>query len=211
MSVKLKWITPNAEEMISNIARVSNPANRDNTETASRLIKFLIKSEHWSPFEMANMCVEIETDRATSAQILRHRSFTFQEYSQRYAKVPKPDIPNLRRQDIKNRQSSHDDLPSDVIEKYSTEINKLFEKTYEIDDAMLSDGIAKETARAIMPMCSKTCIIMNGTIRSWLHYIRIRGAEDTQLEHRTVALAVAKILEQELPNVYEAFVSCTKI
>ena len=204
MSVVLKWITPNAEEMIANIARVSNPANRDNAETAPRLIRYLLKSKHWSPFEMANMCVEITTDRATSAQIIRHRSFTFQEFSQRYAEVPRPEMPDLRRQDLKNRQSSHSDLPEEVLNKHRAAIDDLFDQTHTLYKSMLTDGVAKETARAIMPMCSKTTIIMNGTIRSWLHYVEIRGEVATQLEHRQVALAVKALIKEHLPCIYAA-------
>lgn len=205
MSVTLKWITPEAEQIIANIARVSNPNNRDNHKTAPRLIKYLIKNKHWSPFEMANMCLEINTDRATSAQILRHRSFSFQEFSQRYAKVDKPKLPNLRRQDLTNRQSSHDDLSDEIKAKHYEAIDKLFDNIYEEYEKMLEDGIAKETARAILPICSNTTIIMNGTIRSWLHYITVRGGEDTQLEHRKVALAAKEMIKQYIPSVYEAY------
>jgi thymidylate synthase (FAD) len=203
--VTLKWITPSAEEIIVNIARVSNPKNRDNYKTAPQLIKYLIKNKHWSPFEMANMCVEITTSRAISAQIIRHRSFSFQEYSQRYAKAEKPGIPKLRRQDTQNRQSSHDDLTDEIKVKHYTAIDNLFSQTYELYESMLADGVAKETARAILPMCTETTIIMNGTIRSWLHYISIRGDVDTQLEHRQIALAAKQIIQEQLPSIYAAY------
>lgn len=204
MTARLCWITPDAEAMIANLARVSNPANRDNTETATRLIAYLIKNKHWSPFEMANVCIEIKTTRSISAQILRHRSFTFQEYSQRYAAIDMPEMPELRRQDSKNRQSSHDDLPADVLEKHERKINELFLLVKQEYDDMLSDGVAKETARQIMPMCSPTTLIMNGTVRSWLHYLNIRTDPSTQKEHRVVAEACAEIIKQQLPNVYAA-------
>lgn len=204
MSVKLSWITPSAEAIIANIARVSNPANRDNTETSARLIKYLIKNRHWSPFEMANVCIEITTTRSISAQLLRHRSFTFQEYSQRYAEVDMPELPNLRRQDAKNRQSSHDDLSEEVLSTHNQRISDLFIQIKQEYDSMLKDGVAKETARQIMPMCSTTTIIMNGTVRSWLHYLSVRTDPSTQKEHRDVAIACGEIIKEHLPNVYSA-------
>lgn len=205
MSAILKWITPNAENIIVNIARVSNPSNRDNTQTAAKLISYLIKSEHWSPFEMANICIEFETTRVVSAQMLRHRSFTFQEFSQRYAAVGDLDIPRLRRQDLKNRQSSHDDLPSEIVDKYNKAMDELLVSSKSLYDDMLKDGVAKECARMVLPMCSPTTIIMNGTIRSWMHYLHSRLDPGTQLEHRELALKVLEIFKKELPAVHEAF------
>jgi thymidylate synthase (FAD) len=202
--VKLQWITPKAEEMIVNIARVSNPQNRDNTATSPQLLRYLINHKHWSPFEMANMCLEIDTTRAISAQILRHKSFSFQEYSQRYAIVPEPDLPNLRRQDPKNRQASHDDLPSDTLQKHNDRISELLGQVYEEYKLMLEDGIAKETARGILPICSGTTLIVNGSIRSWLHYCDVRAGVETQLEHRVIAEAAREILKEHLPNIAKA-------
>jgi thymidylate synthase (FAD) len=205
MTAVLKWITPDAENIIVNIARVSNPANRDNTETATRLIAYLIKNAHWSPFEMANVCIEVNTSRAISAQILRHRSFTFQEYSQRYAVVATPKVPPQRMQDAKNRQSSHDTLDADSKAKYEAKIQLLFNQIDELYNGMLADGIAKETARMIMPMCSDTTLIINGTIRSWLFYILLRMKEGTQAEHRDITLQCLAILREQIPNVCQAF------
>lgn len=205
MSAVLKSITPNAENLIVDNARVSNPNNRGNTETAPRLIKYLINHEHWSPFEMANMSIEITTSRAISAQILRHRSFCFQEYSQRYAEVPPPPIPELRSQDPKNRQSSHDDLPLETKRVFEKKIQELFLQTDILYRDMLLAGVAKECARMIMPMCSETTLIINGNIRSWMFYLKLRTKDDVQLEHRRIALLCLGIFKQQLPNVYEAF------
>jgi len=203
-TVVLKWLTPDAESMIAHIARVSNPANQDNAETAPRLLRYLIRNKHWSPFEMANMCVEIRTTRAISAQLIRHRSFSFQEYSQRYAEVPRAEVPALRRQDAKNRQSSHDDLPDEVLAKYRDRCTELFSELHAEYENMLCDGVAKETARAILPMCSPTTLIMNGTIRSWLTYCDVRCQESTQQEHRVIADAVKRLMREHLPNITEA-------
>lgn len=204
MKVTLKWITPDAEAMIAYIARVSNPDNQDNRGTAPRLLRFLIRNKHWSPFEMANMCVEIETTRAISAQLIRHRSFAFQEFSQRYAPIPRAEVPRLRRQDLKNRQSSHDDLPDKLVQQHQERIGALMSQMHDEYEALLSDGVAKETARGILPMCSPTRIDMNGTVRSWLHYCDVRCPEATQLEHREVADAVRALLREQLPSIAEA-------
>lgn len=203
-SVTLKWITPDAENMIAYIARVSNPANQQNIATAPRLLRFLIRNRHWSPFELANVCVEIQTTRAISAQLLRHRSFTFQEFSQRYAVPPQAAVPPLRRQDTANRQSSHDDLPADTVQKHQERIGALLQELYAEYDDLLGDGVAKETARAILPMCSPTTILMNGTIRSWLHYCDLRGDASTQLEHRQIAEGVRALLWEHVPTIAEA-------
>lgn len=204
MKVQLKWITPDAEAVIAYIARVSNPDNQGNAETAPRLIRYLIRHQHWSPFEMANMCVEIETTRAISAQLLRHRSFSFQEFSQRYAATPRAEAPPLRRQDTTNRQSSHDDLPAELAEQHQQRIGELMRQVHDEYEALLADGVAKETARAILPMCSPTRLYMNGTVRSWLHYCDLRCAPGTQLEHRAVADAVRALLREHLPTVAAA-------
>lgn len=203
-SASLIHITPNTESLIAYMARVSNPDNQDNPDS-QRLIRYLIKHKHWSPFEMANMCVEITTTRSIAAQILRHRSFSFQEFSTRYAEVTEsPVVPELRRQDHKNRQNSIDDL--DESEKHR--INGLIEDLYDHVDFlykhMLEEGIAKECAREILPLSTPTRLYMNGSIRSWLHYCDLRCGNGTQLEHRKVADSVLEILYKEVPNVCQA-------
>jgi thymidylate synthase (FAD) len=204
-STTLVHITPNAEDLISYMARVSNPANQSNTETSAKLIKYLIKHNHWSPFEMVNMCVEIETTRSIAAQILRHRSFSFQEFSQRYAAVTTPaEIPELRRQDTKNRQNSIDDLDSTIIQLYEYEIGKHYADAYRLYNNLLEAGVAKECAREVLPMASPTRLYMNGTIRSWLHYCDLRTSNGTQKEHALIAAQIQDILYQFLPNVCEA-------
>jgi thymidylate synthase (FAD) len=177
MNVQLVWATPNAEEMITHMARVSAPKNQGNMETAPKLLKYLITHKHWSPYEMANMCVEINTTRAISAQIIRHRSFSFQEFSQRYAdtnELGTAAIPHLRRQDHKNRQNSIDDLPPDLVGSYYRRISELYENSEHLYREMVSNGVAKECARAILPLSTQTRMYMNGTIRSWIHYLELR-------------------------------------
>jgi thymidylate synthase (FAD) len=198
----LVHITPKAGELISYMARVSNPDNQNNTQTSAKLIGYLIKHNHWSPFEMVNMCVEIETTRSIAAQILRHRSFSFQEFSQRYAAVTEPAIvPELRRQDTKNRQNSIDDLDYLRQDLYSAKIQHLFDESYHLYNQLLEEGVAKECAREVLPLCTPTRLYMNGTIRSWLHYCDLRCGNGTQLEHRRIADQVRNILCRELPGV----------
>ena len=207
MTVKLTWSTPNAEEMITRMARVSAPKNQDNMDTAPRLLKYLIKNKHWSPFEMGNMCVEIETTRAISPQILRHRSFSFQEFSQRYAdtsELGSSVVPHLRRQDSKNRQNSIDDLSSDVVANYYRRIGILFEDAEHLYREMVSTGIAKECARNVLPMATPTTLFMNGTIRSWIHYLQVRCDPSTQREHREVALEIKSVFCEQFPVIGEA-------
>ncbi len=207
MNVQLVWATPNAEEMITRMARVSAPKNQDNMETAPRLLRYLIKNKHWSPYEMANMCVEIETTRAISPQILRHRSFSFQEFSQRYAdtsELGSAVIPHLRRQDQKNRQNSIDDLSADVIATYYRRISELYEDAEHLYREMVSSGVAKECARSILPLSTQTRLFMNGTLRSFIHYIQVRTDPSTQMEHRQVALEIQKIFCQQFPIIGEA-------
>ena len=204
-SVRLVSITPNAEELIAYCARVSNPTNQHNKETAPRLLKYLIKHQHWSPFEMANMVVEIKTNRAIAAQILRHRSFSFQEFSQRYAEVESfPSPPYLRRQDVKNRQNSIDDVDIHTKARWHEKISELYTLSQEVYQGMLDDGIAKECAREVLPMGSDTTLYMNGTIRSWLHYVALRTAPETQLEHRRIAEGCKMLINNTMPDVYEA-------
>ena len=204
--VKLVHITPNAEELISYMARVSNPSNQNNTETSAKLIKYLIDHQHWSPFEMVNMCVEINTTRSIAAQILRHRSFSFQEFSQRYAEVTaKPVVPKLRRQDTKNRQNSIDDITLDLQDIMDEEITEHFNDAIELYESLLKAGVAKECARDVLPLATPTRLYMNGTIRSWIHYCQLRCSNGTQLEHRMIANGVYKLLQEHLPNVCTAF------
>lgn len=207
-TARLVSITPDAEQQIVYMARVSNPNNQANQDTAPRLIKYLIKHKHWSPFEMATMQVEINTTRAIAAQILRHRSFSFQEFSQRYSDVsalPPLGLPHLRSQDPKNKQASHDDLDPKIKEWFEPMIYRLYVEAQDLYQAMLDHGIAKECARSILPLGTPTRMYMSGTIRSWLHYVKIRAGEETQLEHRLVARQIKDIIEEQLPNTYEAF------
>ena len=203
---KLIWITPDAEKLIAKIARVSNPQNEDNPN-AEKLLKYLIKHKHWSPFEMASMCVEIKTTRAIAPQILRHRSFSFQEFSQRYA-IPTESfptvIPDLRRQDTKNRQNSIDDLPSETTEFMKDRIDQHFREGVDLYNYMLDHEVAKECARAVLPLNTCTRLYMSGTIRSWLHYCDLRCANGTQLEHQLVATNIQEILIEELPSIARA-------
>ena len=203
--VKLVHATDNGDDLIAYMARVSNPNNQDNTETSERLIKYLIKHKHWSPFEMVNMCVEINTTRSISAQILRHRSFSFQEFSQRYAAVTDfPDIPHLRSQDLKNRQNSVDDLDDAVRLSFEQQIVHLFTDANDLYKRMLEAGVAKECAREVLPMCSKTRLYMNGTLRSWIHYIDLRASDGTQSEHRCIAEQCKELVKMCYPKTYKA-------
>jgi thymidylate synthase (FAD) len=203
-TAKLVHITPNAEDLIAFMARVSNPSNQTNTETSAKLIKYLITHNHWSPFEMVNLCVEINTTRSIAAQILRHRSFSFQEFSQRYADVTTigtPVIPALRKQDLKNRQNSTDDLSTDKKEIFIRRIGQLFAESEDLYREMVSSGVAKECARDVLPMSSPSRLYMNGTVRSWLHYCDLRTGNGTQREHAVIAGQVQDILYSHMPNV----------
>ena len=205
-SAKLIWITPDAEKLIGKIARVSNPKNEDNPNVEG-LLKYLIKHKHWSPFEMASMCVEIHTTRAISPQILRHRSFSFQEFSQRYA-IPTDTfatvLPDLRRQDEKNRQNSIDDLPEETVEYYQQRIDDHFREGVNLYESLLHSGVAKECARSVLPLNTVTRLYMSGTIRSWLHYCDLRCANGTQLEHQLIATNCQELLIEELPTISRA-------
>lgn len=207
MHAELVWATPNAEEMIVKMARVSAPKNQDNMDTAPRLLQYLIKHKHWSPFEMANMCVEIETTRAISPQILRHRSFSFQEFSQRYAdtnELGSAVIPHLRRQDSKNRQNSIDDLSPELIASYYRRISQLCEDAEHLYREMISNGVAKECARSILPLSTQTRLFMNGTLRSWIHYLQLRTDNGTQLEHQQIAQRIKQIFCDQFPVIGQA-------
>lgn len=207
MNVDLVWVTPSAEEMIVKMARVSAPKNQDNMDTAPRLLQYLIKHKHWSPFEMANMCVEIETTRAISPQILRHRSFSFQEFSQRYAdtnELGSAVIPHLRRQDNKNRQNSIDDLSPELIASYYRRISQICEDAEHLYREMISNGVAKECARSILPLSTQTRLFMNGTLRSWIHYLQLRTDNGTQLEHQQIAQRIKQIFCDQFPVIGQA-------
>ena len=206
MTVKLVHVTPDGDELIAYMARVSNPSNQSNPNN-SKLIKYLIKHKHWSPFEMVNMCVEINTTRSISAQILRHRSFSFQEFSQRYSEVGDPIFPALRRQDLDNRQNSIDDIGVNCQAEWFAEIASLYSQSSRLYKQMLKAGIAKECAREILPLASPTKLYMNGNLRSWFHYIDLRSSNGTQLEHQTIANQVKLLVKQHFPNSYLAFFS----
>lgn len=199
MTASFVHCTPDAELLIVDMARVSNPNNQGNYETAPRLLQYLIKHKHWSPFEMASMCLKVQTERDIAAQILRHRSFSFQEFSQRYAAASMPVIPALRRQDDKNRQSSHDDLDPELKARLTSQVAQLVGKAYGIYEGMLAQGVAKETARRILPLCTPTTLYMHGTLRSWIHYIELRTEQGTQLEHRLIAEACKDIFCTQFP------------
>ena len=206
MTVKLVSITPDAEKTMAYIARVSNPSNQDN-EKYSGLLKYCIKHNHWSVFEQSSMTLEIETTRAIAAQILRHRSFTFQEFSQRYAAstaLGDIDLPELRKQDLKNRQNSTDDLDPKMVEKFEKQMITLFSSSKALYEQMLSQGVAKECARMVLPLCTPTRIYMTGSCRSWIHYINLRSAHGTQKEHMEIAEACRKVFTEQFPSVSEA-------
>ena len=201
MSAKLIWITKDCEKQIAYIARVSNPKNQEN-EKIEGLLKYCYKNKHWSIFEMCNMCIEIKTTRAISAQILRHRSFCFQEFSQRYATVEdKPDYFDLRRQDLKNRQNSIDDISEETKNKLNNSVRMTLIEIDRCYQNLLDNGVAKECARMILPMNSPTRMYMNGNIRSWITYLQVRLDKSTQAEHRNVALEILKIFNKELPII----------
>ena len=209
---KLIWITPDSEKLIAYMARVSNPKNQNN-EKITGLLKYCIRNGHYSIFEMCNMCIEIQTTRAISAQILRHRSFSFQEFSQRYAEVEdikswtsehKPDYFDLRRQDLKNRQNSIDDITEETKKKLYNSVRMTLVDIDRCYNSLLNDGVAKECARMILPMCSPTKMYINGSIRSYIHYLKVRTDPSTQKEHREIALQIKEILRKELPIIHEA-------
>lgn len=206
-SVKLIWVTPDAENIISYCARVSSPDNQDNIETAPKLLRYCIKNRHWSIFEMANMCVEINTTRAISAQFIRHKSISVQEFSTRYQDVGvlgRSVIPHLRRQDKTNRQNSIDDLDSEMISGYYRRISNLFEDAEHLYKEMVSSGIAKECARSVLPFSSPTRIYANANLRSWITYIALREKHGTQMEHMAIAKDIKTIFCGQFPTISEA-------
>ena len=204
--VNLVSVTPDAEQTMAYIARVSNPNNQDN-EKFSGLLKYCIEHEHWSVFEQSSMTLEIETTRAIAAQILRHRSFTFQEFSQRYAKsneLGKIELPDLRRQDDKNRQNSIDDLDPFVRQKLEAQMITLFSSSQALFNQMIEYGVAKECARMVLPLCTPTRIYMTGSCRSWIHYINLRSSHGTQKEHMEIAEECRKVFTEQFPVVSKA-------
>ena len=207
MNVKLVTVTPKAEETMGYVARVSTPKNQDNPKVAG-LLGYCIKHGHWSVFEQAHMTVEIETTRGLAAQILRHRSFTYQEFSQRYADssmlskvIP---IPQLRRQDDKNRQNSIDDLDPFVVQDFELKMQRHFVEGMKIYKEMLDAGVAKECARFVLPLATPTKLYMTGSVRSWIHYINLRSAHGTQKEHMQIAENCRAIFNEQFPIVAEA-------
>lgn len=202
-SAKLVWITPDSEKVIGYCARVSNPANQDNPEVA-KLLSYCIKNKHWSVFEQACMCIEIETSRAISTQILRHRSFNFQEFSQRYAAVTQFELYEARRQDSKNRQNSVDDMSEEDKQWFIDKQAEVQNLAHEAYTEALSKDIAKEQARFLLPMATSTKLYMTGNIRNWIHYIELRTENGTQLEHRVIAEAIKDIFKNHLPSISEA-------
>ena len=207
MAVRLISVTPDAEKTMGYVARVSNPANQENPNVAG-LLKYCAKHDHWSVFEQAFMTLEIETTRGIAAQILRHRSFTYQEFSQRYADssmladtIP---LPELRRQDTKNRQNSIDDIDPFTKQEFQIKMQRHFEAGMKLYKEMLDAEIAKECARFVLPLAVPTKIYMSGSVRSWLHYINLRSANGTQKEHMQIAEECKKIFIEQFPTVSEA-------
>ena len=204
---RLIWITPDAEQQIEYCARVSNPKGQDKVDTTGKLLRYLVLHKHWSPFEMASCCVEISTTRDISAQILRHRSFSFQEFSQRYAStnlLGNTVVPELRLQDVTNRQNSIQvTTKSEELDVFASEIGDLFDQAEDLYLRLLDAGVAKECARKVLPLNSPTRLYMSGTIRSWIHYLSVRREAGTQLEHRLIADEIKNILNKQMPNLWE--------
>ena len=202
-TTKLISATPKAEDLIAYCARVSNPTNQDNPEY-EKLIRYLIKHNHWSPFELAHVVMEVNTTRAIAAQILRHRSFSFQEFSQRYADVSLMSFarpPHLRRQDTKNRQNSIDDLSAEKTAGLYRQISHLYAQSEDLYRELVSSGVAKECAREVLPLGTPTRLLMAGSVRSWLHYIDLRRSNGTQLEHQQIARDAETVLRGVVPSV----------
>lgn len=200
----------NPEELIVYIARVSNPSNQLNSETSEKLINYMIKNKHWSPFEMVDMTVEIVTSRAIAAQILRHRSFSFQEFSQRYSKATKFEDIIIRRQANKNRQSSSEEFDPFIVntEGKRVQLSKLIDQHIEnsmlLYEELIKEDVAKECARMVLPLTTQTKLYMKGSIRSWIHYLNVRCDEHAQLEHREIAFKIKEIFESNFPIIYKS-------
>lgn len=206
VSVTASWDGMKAEDLIVYIARVSNPANQNNLETAPRLLSYLIRHKHWSPFEFVDMTVEIKTRRSIAAQILRHWSFSFQEFSQRYSVAGSIQEIELRKQADKNRQSSTDAfdpmLPDGRLA--SEAVAEHTKNSMELYTSLTGAGVAREVARDILPLATETTMYMKGSVRDWIHYLELRTSEDTQKEHRQIALEIEQIFKQQFPNIYAA-------
>jgi thymidylate synthase (FAD) len=213
---KLVWITPEAESQIVYCARVSNPKSQEEGKSPDRLIRYLAKHKHWSVFEMASMCIEINTTRDIAAQILRHRSFSFQEFSQRYSATDalgRACVPELRLQDKTNKQNSivvTDPYQWTELTQLASEIGSFFEEAEDLYLRLLEAGVAKECARKVLPLNTPTRLYMAGTIRSWIHYLQIRTGVETQLEHREIAKAIKEIFKANLPTIHEALLCQTE-
>ena len=207
MNVSLISVSPDAEKHMAYCARVSNPSNQENEKYAG-LLRYCIKHQHWSIFEQAFMTLEINTTRGLAAQILRHRSFTYQEFSQRYADSSllgdKIDLPQLRKQDEKNRQNSTDDLDPILVQELEVKMQKYFADGMKLYKEMLDAKVAKECARFVLPLATPTRLYMSGSVRSWIHYIELRSGHGTQKEHMDIANACKQIFTEQFPTVAEA-------
>lgn len=202
--VKLIWATPNGEDLVAYMARVSNPTNQDNKETSAKLLQYLVRNKHWSPFEMVSACVEIETTRDIGRQILRHRSFAFQEFSQRYAEVNQFETGECRLQDTKNRQNSLLNEDRELADVWEKGQQQLIQDSTQLYQWALNNGIAKEVARKVLPEgLTGSRMYMTGTLRSWIHYLQVRLDPSTQKEHREVAEKVLVALQKDFPNILE--------
>ena len=204
--ISLISVTPDAEKHMAYVARVSNPSNQGNDNFAG-LLKYCIQHGHWSVSEQAYMTIEINTTRGIAAQILRHRSFTYQEFSQRYADsnlLGEIELPELRRQDSKNRQNSIDDLDPEMVDKFNRQMNTLFSSAFGLYNQMLKAGVAKECARFVLPLATPTRIYMTGSCRSWIHYINLRSAHGTQKEHMDIANECKRLFTEQFPAVSES-------
>ena len=203
MKVNLVWVTPEAEEKVAYMARVSNPANQDNKATAPKLLRYLMNNKHWSPFEMVNVCMEIECTRDIARQIIRHRSFSFQEFSQRYGEAVDWEYSEARMQDEKNRQNSLPTQDRELQRWWDEQQRSLVAQARGVYGAALNNGIAKEVARKVLPEgLTMSRMYMNGTLRSWMHYVDIRCEAATQKEHREIADKCRAILTEQFPSIY---------
>ena len=195
--------TPDGDNLVAYMARVSNPNNQNNKDTAPKLINYLIKHKHWSPFEMVSMCIKINTTRSIAAQILRHRSFSFQEFSQRYAPVTDdPIIQDLRVQDLKNRQNSIDDFDPYEKQHFEVQLKQHYDQAMHLYKQMLQAGVAKECARDVLPLSAPTTLYMHGNLRSWIHYVDLRASNGTQKEHMVIAEGVKELIAVHFPQCY---------
>ena len=195
--------TPDGDNLVAYMARVSNPSNQNNKDTAPRLIKYLIKHKHWSPFEMVSMCLKIETTRSVAAQVLRHRSFSFQEFSQRYAEViDQPYTQDLRLQDTSNRQNSIDAMNEYDKQQFQLQLQQHYDQSVWLYQQMIQAGVAKECARDVLPLSTPTTLYMHGSLRSWMHYVDLRASNGTQKEHMLVAESAKEQIALYFPQCF---------